>query len=49
MKLRLKCRKCGASGVYSEEELLTITDTDCGACGEEGDENWMILGTEDTR
>lgn len=44
--IKFKCRKCGhnlyiTKGRYTLDE---ITEMDCPECGEEGYENWILLG-----
>ena len=40
-----KCYKCGHY-VYTDkiEKTLKLPDTDCPECGEEGFENWIVIG-----
>jgi len=41
-----KCKKCGHE-VYTEKVMKScrnLPKTDCPECGEEGYENWIVLG-----
>lgn len=42
-----KCRKCGHN-LYVEknepEKIYSLPDFNCPSCGEEGYENWIIVG-----
>jgi len=40
-----KCKKCGHH-VYTDEikKVRNLPNTECPECGEEGQENWIVMG-----